>query len=140
MFHDLFQANLGVCEFSEIALSVLCSVIGHQQSKNTLLVDAGALALSKDISTARQHNDCGYGLVQDAHSHTLIPELFVKYVSQEHGQITTNNGLIDFARFPIGSKLKILPNHACMMAAAYAQYQVYEQDNIIAVWDKIIGW
>ncbi len=140
MFNDLFQANLGVCNFSDIALSVLCSVIGHQKSKNTLIVDAGALALSKDISTASQTNYCGYGLIQDPVSNALIANLFVQHVSQEHGQITSKNESIDFNQFPIGTKLKILPNHACMMAAPYSSYHVHEDGHVIAIWDKIVGW
>ena len=51
MFHDLFQAAIGSCTTDDIALTVLASVIGIDTGENRFLVDAGALALSKDRST-----------------------------------------------------------------------------------------
>ena len=50
VFHDLFQAALGCARVEDIALSVLTTVIGVHPSRATVLVDAGALALSKDRS------------------------------------------------------------------------------------------
>ena len=52
MFFDLFMAGLGVCAPSDIALSVLCSVIGHQPGKHWIITDAGWMALSRDRGTA----------------------------------------------------------------------------------------
>ncbi|MCB2097649.1 MAG: alanine racemase, partial [Parvularculaceae bacterium] len=46
MFNDLVMAGLGVCEISDIAITVLTSVIGRQAEKNWVLVDAGWMALS----------------------------------------------------------------------------------------------
>lgn len=140
IFNDLFQANLGVCEFADIAASVLCSVIGHQQDKNMLIIDAGALALSKDRGTQSQRLDCGYGLVKDAATDEVIKDWLVCSVSQEHGQIKSVSGLLDVKKFPIGTKLKILPNHVCMTAAPYAEYYVTEKDRVVAKWPKILGW
>lgn len=140
MFMDLFQANLGVCEYSDIAVSVLTTVISHQPERNRIIVDAGALALSQDRGTQNQSNDCGFGLVMDSTSDDEIHEnMFVCKVSQEQGQITTKNGNIDFEQFPIGKKLRILPNHACMTVAPYDCYHVID-DGEIVVWNKISGW
>ncbi len=50
VFNDLDQEYIGSCGAGDIALSVLASVIGHYPHRNQVLVDAGALALSKDIS------------------------------------------------------------------------------------------
>src|SRR5687767_4439480 len=49
VFYDAFQATLGACRLEDVAVSVLTSVIGAYPSQNKLLVDAGALALSKDL-------------------------------------------------------------------------------------------
>ena len=49
VFNDLVMAGLGVCDQSEIALSVLTTVIGHQPLRNTLIVDAGWMALSLSL-------------------------------------------------------------------------------------------
>ena len=63
MFGDLFQAEIDTHARDSIALTVLTSVIGRPAGR--LLVDAGALALSKDRSTEPTPHDFGYGLVLD---------------------------------------------------------------------------
>lgn len=142
MFGDLFQAGLGVCALDDIALSVLATVIQHKPARNRLIVDAGALALSKDRSTADQPVDHGYGLVCDASGRPLAAGLVVIAVNQEHGMITPPDGArLDFAAFPIGTRLRILPNHACMTAAAYERYHLVEGAAATGhVWQRCNGW
>lgn len=140
VFQDLFQAGLGVCRVEDIALSVLTTVLSHKPSRNQLIVDAGGLALSKDRSTATQREDLGYGMVCDAERCTPIAGLVVGGTNQEHGLIDADEPL-DYARFPIGSQLRILPNHACMTAAAYDRYHVVAGDEVVtAEWSRCNGW
>jgi D-serine deaminase-like pyridoxal phosphate-dependent protein len=140
VFFDLFQAGLGVCDTGDISLSVLTSVISHKHSHQRLIVDAGGLALSKDHSTSLQHDDPGYGLVASAVDGLLIPGLQVASVDQEHGIIQLDHPA-DFARFPVGSQLRILPNHACMTAAAHDQYLVVDDSGAIQeIWTRCNGW
>lgn len=140
MFHDLVMAGLGVCAIDDIALSVLASVIGHQREKNWVLVDAGWMALSRDRGTQRQAVDQGYGLVCDIEGRPLM-DLIVADANQEHGIIARRDGgAIDFARFPIGSRVRILPNHACATAAQHSEYQVIRDDGSLDVWERFGGW
>jgi D-serine deaminase-like pyridoxal phosphate-dependent protein len=140
VFFDLFQAGLGVCSVDDIALSVLTTVVSHKASHRRLIVDAGGLALSRDRGTADQAVDCGYGLVADAVSGRVIPGLNVSAANQEHGIIDLPPGL-DFDRFPLGSQLRILPNHACMTAAAHEHYFVVDgDDRIVDRWERANGW
>src|SRR5690606_20778825 len=44
VFFDLVMRNIGVCRMDEIALSVLTTVIGHQEEKGWAIVDAGWMA------------------------------------------------------------------------------------------------
>jgi D-serine deaminase-like pyridoxal phosphate-dependent protein len=140
VFFDLFQAGLGVCRMDDIALSVLTTVVSHKTSHRRLIVDAGGLALSKDRGTAEQAVDCGYGLVADAISGRLIPGLRVSSANQEHGIIELPPGF-DFQQFPLGSQLRILPNHACMTAAAHEHYFVVAgDDRVTDRWERCNGW
>lgn len=140
-FWDVFQAGLGCCEISDIALSVLTTVNGVYPEHNRLIVDAGALALSADRSTAGRDFDAGFGLVCDAGGH-VVDGLIVKGVNQEHGMITTRDGAaIPFERFPIGTQLRILPNHCCMTAAAYPGYHVVAgHGGISTYWQRTNYW
>jgi D-serine deaminase-like pyridoxal phosphate-dependent protein len=140
VFFDLVQAGLGVCGIEDIALSVLTTVISHNRAQRRLIVDAGALALSKDRGTAEQSRDCGYGLLMGPDGGQPIPGLRVAAVNQEHGIIELPPQS-DFADFPIGSHLRVLPNHACMTAAAYDDYHVIDgRGDVLARWSRCNGW
>jgi D-serine deaminase-like pyridoxal phosphate-dependent protein len=48
---------------------------------------------------------------------------------------------LDTARFPVGTRLRIAPNHVCMMAAMYDRYHVVDGgETVVAVWDRVNGW
>ena len=141
MLGDLFQAGIGAGRREDIAVSVLTAVIGHRPEKNTLLVDAGALALSKDVSTHSLPPElhAGYGLVTDL-AGRVLPGWTVSSVYQEHGLITASEPM-DFSRYPIGTRLRILPNHSCITAAAYDRYYVVVgSDTVAAEWPRVNGW
>ncbi|MBL8673447.1 MAG: alanine racemase [Rhodospirillales bacterium] len=140
VFNDLDQAGIGSCGDGDIALSVLASVIGHYPHRNQLLIDAGALALSKDISAQEFMPKAGYGFIKDA----PIKELAVVACSQEHGFVGADAPL-PYDRLPIGARVRVLPNHACITAAAYDRYHVVDSEEsdgrtIVATYDRVNGW
>ncbi len=141
LFGDLFQAAIGSCAIADVALSVLATVISHRPAHNHLLLDAGALALSKDRSTAATPEDAGYGLLTDGAGRGLLADLHVSNVHQEHGEVSSASPL-PYERMPIGSRVRVLPNHACMTAAMYDRYYVVDgpSDEVVAVWPKTNGW
>jgi D-serine deaminase-like pyridoxal phosphate-dependent protein len=140
-FGDLVQAELGTCNIEDIAISVVASIIGHNRAHGRVLVDAGFLALSRDRGTADFPLDWGYGAVCDAAAGELIEDVRVESTNQEHGIITARSGEIDWSLFPIGGRVKILPNHACATAAAYDRYFVTDGDSrVVDSWARINGW
>jgi D-serine deaminase-like pyridoxal phosphate-dependent protein len=141
VFGDLVQAELGTCGFDDIAIAVIASVIGHNRHHGRVLIDAGFLALSRDRGTADLPVDWGYGAVCDAATEEIIEDVIVSSTNQEHGILTSRSGEIDFGRFPVGSRVKILPNHACATAAAHDRYFVTDGSERIAdVWERVNGW
>lgn len=139
LFWDLSQLSRGVCAAEDIAISVLATVIGHQRRGSALILDAGALALSKDIGAQRFMPDAGYGWVCDVETLQPLGSLSVGAVHQEHGTVP----ILDetwFARLPIGSLVRILPNHACLTCAAYASYDVLRGGKPTEQWPRIGGW
>jgi D-serine deaminase-like pyridoxal phosphate-dependent protein len=140
-FGDLVQAELGTCDVDDIAVGVIASVIGHNRHQGRVLIDAGFLALSRDRGTAGLPVDWGYGAVCDPVSGDVIANVTVSSTNQEHGIITARSGPIDFDRFPVGARVKILPNHSCATAAAYDRYFVTNGDErIIDAWERVNGW
>ena len=141
VFFDLVMHNVGVCALSDIALSVLTTVIGHQREKGWAIVDAGWMAMSRDRGTQRQANDFGYGQVCDAHGDP-IPGYTISGANQEHG-IVSRVGAPDpdiAERFPVGTVLRILPNHACATGAQFPEYQAISGDGMVSVWPRFYGW
>lgn len=135
MFGDLFQAQLGTHPAEDIALTVLTSVIGRKPARDALLLDAGALALSKDRSTERAPRDFGFGLGLDLDGAPLPGGPVVTRVHQEHGELAPAPPL------PVGARLRIAPNHACLTAAAHDRYHVVDGGReVLAVWERINGW
>ena len=139
MFWDLAQASRGICKIEEIAISVLASVIGHNHQRKRIIIDAGSLALSKDVSANNFMKEAGYGLVCNPDTGIPFDGLNVSEVHQEHGSIDVET--IDwFDNFPIGSLVRILPNHACLTCAAHEKYNVLENEQITESWSRTNGW
>lgn len=141
MFGDLYQAGVSSVAMDDLVLSVLATVIGHQKAKGWIIADAGWMALSRDRSTAKQALDQGYGVVCDL-AGKPYPDLIVTDANQEHGIIAlrkrSNAALPDL---PIGSRIRILINHACATGAQYDCYQVLDgEGRVSAVWPRINGW
>ena len=139
---DLQQAALGVCAEADIAVSVLATVIGHNRRSERLLIDAGALALSKDVSASEFRPDVGYGLIRPVCGAALSTDsLFVAEVHQEHGLVAAPDGRLPWAALPVGGKVRVLPNHACLTAAAFDRYHVDRGDGLAGLlWEKAAGW
>jgi D-serine deaminase-like pyridoxal phosphate-dependent protein len=140
-FFDLVMHGIGVCGIDDIALSVLATVIGHKPEKGWILIDGGWMALSRDRGTARHPVDQGYGLVCDVGG-TPYPDLIVSDASQEHGIISVRPGSAQaLPQLSIGTRVRILPNHACATGAQHDQYHVVRGGGeIVANWPRIRGW
>ena len=139
MFWDLAQASKGICKIEDIAITVLASVIGHNHQRKRIIIDAGSLALSKDISANKFMPEAGYGLICNPHTAIPFEGLNISEVHQEHGSIKIKS--TDwFDKLPIGSLVRILPNHACLTCAAHEDYNVLENGSIIDNWSRINGW
>jgi len=142
VFFDLVMVNIGVCAAQDVALSVLTTVIGHQPDKGWAIVDAGWMAMSRDRGTQRQKTDYGYGAVCDADGR-LLDDLAMTGANQEHGIVSRRDGAPDphiAERFPVGTRLRILPNHACATGAQFSEYHVVATDGDPPTWRRFNGW
>ncbi|MBL8325882.1 MAG: alanine racemase [Rubrivivax sp.] len=143
VFYDLVMAGLGVCTPEDIALSILTTVIGHQPAKGWVLTDGGWMAMSRDRGTMAQPLDQGYGLVCDE-AGDVLADWIVHQANQEHGIVEHRGGAAaagDVARrFPLGTRLRVLPNHACATAAQHGHYAVVREGRLLGRWARFSGW
>jgi D-serine deaminase-like pyridoxal phosphate-dependent protein len=139
---DLVMANVGVCSTEDVALSVLTTVIGHQVDKGWAIVDAGWMAMSRDRGTQKQAQDFGYGQICNVNGQRIDGYLLTS-ANQEHGILSRGDGHTDpqiAQHFPIGTQLRILPNHACATGAQFPEYQAVKGDEVQATWARFYGW
>lgn len=141
VFFDLVMHNVGVCRLDELALSVLTTVIGHQAEKGWIITDSGWMAMSRDRGTQSQASDYGYGLVCNS-AGELIEGLQLRSANQEHGVASFEKGQnVDIEqRFPIGTRLRVLPNHACATGAQYSAYEALDESGEARPWPRHNGW
>ena len=140
LFWDLAQMSRGMCGWEEMALSVLSTVIGHNRESRSLVLDAGALALSKDTTANAFAPETAFGTLGDAATGARLP-LHVTAAYQEHGMVPVPDDAW-FARLPVGSLVRVYPNHACLTAAGgYGGYEVLDgAGNTAAHWARVDGW
>ncbi len=136
VFFDVFQAAIGSCALSDVAFSVLATVVSVQPDEERAVIDAGALALSKDPGPIHVDPNCGFGRIVAVEDQHPLPGLRLTSVSQEHGEI---RGPGTAALRP-GTRLRILPNHSCLSAACFESYHVVRGTEIIDEWRPFRGW
>jgi D-serine deaminase-like pyridoxal phosphate-dependent protein len=140
MMGDLLQAQLATHPLEDIAVTVLASVIGNYPARNAVLIDAGALALSKDRSTEAAPRDWKFGRVLDRDGNPTLGDAMVTRVHQEHGEVRGDGGSLPLDRLQVGARVRVAPNHVCLTAAAHDRYHVMEDGALVAVWPRINFW
>ncbi|MFI5166495.1 MAG: alanine racemase [Thermoanaerobaculales bacterium] len=138
VFFDATQVAIGSCRREDVAFSVLVSVIGSYPQRRELVVDGGALALSKDAGPVHVAADCGFGIVLTAAGEPLAGWRVVS-LAQEHGVLRCVE-LFATESFPIGARLRIVPNHSCLAAALFDRYAVTRGSEVVNEWRPVRGW
>ena len=135
ILYDAFQATIGSCSFDDCALTVMAAIVHRGNEK--VIIDAGAIALSKDRGPVDRDPGCGYGRVLDVDGNDL--GLRVAGVSQEHGVIpVADRSLLN--KMKVGDRVRILANHSCISAAQHTHFNVLENGEIVDRWEIHRGW
>ncbi len=135
---DLYQAGIGSCTVDDIALSVVTEVIGVYGDRGVILIDAGALALSKDPGPRHVAPEGGFGVVCGLDG-VALPGLRLVGLSQEHGKVRVSTPA-DLTGVKVGDRLRILPNHSCLVTALYDRLHVVQHGEVVDVWRPVRGW
>ncbi len=113
IYLDRFQVAKGVGALDDCALTVLTTVVSLP-TPTRAVVDAGSKALTSDTLGLE-----GFGLVIG------YPEAVVRSLSEEHG-------VIDFEACPqrpaVGDRIRIVPNHACVVSNLFDQVHLLTED------------
>ena len=133
-FYDWMQAAAGVCRPEDVAVSVLASVISRQPGLDHVIVDAGALAMSKDPGPGDPTLRKGLGpLMAGLEGGVLEPALHLTHASQEHGFLGGATAA-DLTRLRVGERVRIMPNHSCLTVAMFDAYEVVRGAEVVDRW------
>lgn len=140
-YYDLMQVVIGSCRSEDCALTVLTSVVSSQPGAEHSVIDAGALALSKDPGTDDMEPP-GFGEVRETvggfeadsdpapGSPGRREPVSVASVSQEHGVLS--------APLPAGARVRITPNHSCLTNACFDRVHAVRGREVVDTW-RIVG-
>ena len=111
IYMDRFQVAKGVGTYDDCALTVLATVVSRP-TENRCIIDAGSKSLTSDTLGMT-----GFGLILG------YPDAVIVGLSEEHGTVELTN----CAQKPaIGEKLRIIPNHACVVS------NLFDEVNLIS--------
>ncbi|KAG2215308.1 hypothetical protein INT46_005925 [Mucor plumbeus] len=138
-FLDRQQVATGLGSYHDVAISVACRIASVYKNRDSLLIDGGALAFSKD--TAPQ-GGFGYVINPTVKDDVEILASLTK-VSQEHGILQhIDESTLSRPELQIGELVRVIPNHCCLTAACHLYYLVVEDgsDLVVDVWVPDRGW
>ena len=117
-FHDRSTIAAGAASFDDVALTVHATVVSRP-ARDRAILDAGSKALTSDPGP-----DPGFGLVLEA------PHSAVVKLSEEHAWVT----LADEDELELGQRVRIVPNHACVVANLFDELHVTREGVAEATW------
>lgn len=123
-YFDRTQVELGSCAVADCALTVLACVVSAGAGGRAV-IDAGALALSKDAGPAWAPSHYGR-VLPDLAGGEAGPDLRVSSLSQEHG-------ILD-GPAAVGARLRVLPNHSCLTAACFDACHAVRGQEVVDTW------
>ncbi|MDQ6892535.1 MAG: alanine racemase [Acidobacteriota bacterium] len=119
VYHDASQVSLGTCSLEDCAMTVIATVVSVPDSSRAV-IDAGSKTLSSDPLRPKPG---GHGFLLGRSSR-------VSRLSEEHGVIETAPG----ERFTVGERVRVLPNHACVVSNLHDRVHAIRDGRVVEVW------
>ena len=121
VYNDRSLVSRGVCGWEDCALTVLATVVSVPAA-NRAIIDAGSKTLTSDLLGLS-----GYGHVLGR------DDISIDQLSEEHGRLVSEGPI----NLMVGDKLRIVPNHACVVTNMVDAVNVVEHGEISAVWPVV---
>lgn len=131
VFMDRTPLRLDLIGLDQIAFSVLATVVS--QNSDYFIIDTGSKTLSSDQGAHGIAGMEGFGLAYPVDQfEDKDYEMGVAKLSEEHGFVERK----DFD-LPVGSTIRLIPNHSCVVANLLDTYTVLKDGQISAQWDIV---
>lgn len=114
-YNDRSLVTRGTCTWADCALTILATVVSVP-ADNRAIIDAGSKVLTSDLLGLSGH---GHVLGRD--------DLLIDELSEEHGRIVSKGPI----GLSVGQRLRIVPNHACVVANMLDHVELVDRDTVI---------
>jgi D-serine deaminase-like pyridoxal phosphate-dependent protein len=123
------QHQIGSCKSSQIAVALACPIVAIHKRRSEIVIYGGGVHFSKDHIEDEEGHIYGRIVEETASGWgDIIPGIYVKSLSQEHGIVSVPKGMIE--KYSVGDHLLILPVHSCMTADLMKHYQTLKGELI----------
>lgn len=118
IYNDRSLVARGVCGWDDCALTVLATVVSVP-APNRAIIDAGSKVLTSDLLGLTGH---GHVLGRD--------DIAIDQLSEEHGRLVSKGDI----GLTVGQRLRIVPNHACVVTNMVDAVQAVRDGKFVATW------
>ena len=122
VYFDRTQVALGAATADDCALTVLATVVS-KPAADRVIFDSGSKTLTNDGARGFEAAP-GFGLVIDH------PNLLIERLSEEHATVKVTDGT---TRLEPGDRVRIIPNHSCVVSNLVDQAWLVDGDNAEAL-------
>lgn len=116
VYNDRSMVRAGHCGFEDCAMHILATVVSRPTEDRAIL-DAGSKALTSDLL-----GFADFGLIID------YPEAVITGLSEEHGTVDLSK--VTGRRPEIGEKVRIIPNHTCVVSNLFDS-MTFHRDGLV---------
>ena len=126
VFNDLNTIRSGGCTLEECAATVLCTVVSTARP-GQIIIDGGSKTFSSD--RLANSTEVTFGRLLEA------PEARFHKMNEEHGYVDVTKAEQEFS---IGDRVKVIPNHICVVVNLHEQVYGVRGESVERVW-KVEG-
>ncbi|MBU0738207.1 MAG: D-TA family PLP-dependent enzyme [Alphaproteobacteria bacterium] len=116
VYNDRAMARSGHCSLDDCAMHILATVVSRP-TKDRAILDSGSKALTSDLLGFSD-----YGMIVE------YPDAMISVLSEEHGTIDLSK--VEGRRPEIGEKVRIIPNHTCVVSNLF-DVMTFHRDGIV---------
>ena len=128
VYFDRTQVALGAATLDDCALTVLATVVS-KPAADRIILDSGSKTLTTDQARGTG-KPAGYGAVlSDLMATTVDETLLIERLSEEHATVRVLTGS---TRLEPGDRVRIVPNHSCVVSNLVDAIRLVEGESVLA--------
>ncbi len=123
IFNDKNTVASGTCTYADCAAYLITTVVSTAVA-GQIIIDGGSKTFSSDQLAGG--GEPGFGHFPDN------PELSLARMNEEHGYVNARSSA---SRFRVGDRIRVIPNHICVVMNLHERVYGVRKDNVEECWE-----